>query len=76
LPSNPSYKKVNPADAPILMLAMTSDLVERARMYDIASSVLQQKLSQMQGVGEIRRWRRLTRGSGGRKSHGLKPLRA
>lgn len=53
LPSNPSYKKVNPADAPILMLAMTSDLVERARMYDIASSVLQQKLSQVQGVGEV-----------------------
>ncbi len=53
LPSNPSYKKVNPADAPILMLAMTSDLVERARMYDIASSVLQQKLSQVKGVGEV-----------------------
>jgi multidrug efflux pump subunit AcrB len=53
LPSNPSYKKVNPADAPILMLAMTSDLIERARMYDIASSVLQQKLSQVKGVGEV-----------------------
>jgi len=53
LPSNPSYKKVNPADAPILMLALTSDLVERARLYDIASSVLQQKLSQVQGVGEV-----------------------
>ena len=53
LPSSPSYKKVNPADAPILMLAMTSDLVERARMYDIASSILQQKLSQVQGVGEV-----------------------
>jgi multidrug efflux pump len=52
LRSNPSYKKVNPADAPILMLALTSDLVERARMYDIASSILQQKLSQVQGVGE------------------------
>jgi len=53
LPSNPSYKKVNPADAPILMLALTSDLVEKARMYDIASSVLQQKLSQVEGVGEV-----------------------
>ncbi len=53
LRSNPSYKKVNPADAPILMLALTSDLVERARMYDIASSILQQKLSQVQGVGEV-----------------------
>ena len=53
LPSNPSYKKVNPADAPILMLALTSDLVDKARMYDIASSVLQQKLSQVDGVGEV-----------------------
>src|SRR5881396_3887843 len=53
LPSNPSYKKVNPADAPILMLALTSDLVDRARIYDIASSILQQKLSQVKGVGEV-----------------------
>jgi multidrug efflux pump len=53
LPSNPSYKKVNPADAPIVMLALTSDYVERARMYDLASSVLQQKLSQVNGVGEV-----------------------
>ena len=53
LPSNPSYKKVNPADAPVLMLALTSDFVERARIYDLASSVLQQKLSQVDGVGEV-----------------------
>ena len=53
LPSNPTYKKVNPADAPILMLALTSDLLDRARMYDIASSILQQKLSQVKGVGEV-----------------------
>ena len=53
LPSNPSYKKVNPADAPVLMLALTSDFVERARIYDLASSVLQQKLSQVKGVGEV-----------------------
>jgi multidrug efflux pump len=53
LPSNPSYKKVNPADAPVIMLALTSDFIERARMYDIASSVLQQKLSQVKGVGEV-----------------------
>ena len=53
LPSSPSYKKVNPADAPILMLALTSDLVDKARMYDIASSILQQKLSQVRGVGEV-----------------------
>jgi multidrug efflux pump len=53
LPSNPTYKKVNPADAPILMLALTSDLVDRARLYDIASSILQQKLSEVKGVGEV-----------------------
>jgi len=53
LPSNPSYKKVNPADAPIVMLALTSDFVQRARLYDLASSVLQQKLSQVNGVGEV-----------------------
>ncbi|HEX2931246.1 MAG TPA: efflux RND transporter permease subunit, partial [Candidatus Binatia bacterium] len=51
--SNPSYKKVNPADAPVIMLALTSDFIERARMYDLASSVLQQKLSQVKGVGEV-----------------------
>src|SRR4029450_13188204 len=53
LPSNPSYKKVNPADAPVLMLALTADFVEGARRYDLASSVLQQKLSQVDGVGEV-----------------------
>ncbi len=53
LPSNPSYRKVNPADAPILLLSLTSDLVERARMYDVASSVLQQMLSQVPGVGQV-----------------------
>src|SRR4029453_3947177 len=53
LPNNPSYKKTNPADAPILMLALTSDLVEKSRMYDLASSILQQKLSEIKGVGEV-----------------------
>jgi multidrug efflux pump len=53
LPSNPTYKKVNPADAPILILALTSDIYDRARMYDAASSILQQKLSQMKGVGQV-----------------------
>jgi len=53
LPSNPFYRKVNPADSPILLLSLTSDLVDRARMYDIASSVLQQKLSQVKGVGQV-----------------------
>jgi len=47
LPNNPSYRKVNPADAPIMLLALTSDVVERARMYDLAASILQQKLAQV-----------------------------
>jgi multidrug efflux pump len=53
LPNNPSYRKVNPADAPIMLLAMTSDLYDRARIYDMASSVLQQKLAQVPGVGQV-----------------------
>jgi multidrug efflux pump len=53
LPSNPSYRKVNPADAPILILTMTSDISTQAQMYDIGSSILQQKLSQVEGVGQV-----------------------
>ena len=53
LPNNPSYRKVNPADAPIIILALTSNVIERARMYDIGSSILQQKLAQVQGVGQV-----------------------
>jgi len=53
LPSNPSYRKVNPADAPIMMLALTSNIVDKARMYDVASSVLQQKIAQEPGVGQV-----------------------
>jgi multidrug efflux pump len=53
LPNNPTYRKVNPADAPILLLSLTSTLYERARMYDIASSIMQQKLAQVQGVGQV-----------------------
>jgi len=49
----PSYRKVNPADAPILIIALTSDTVSRAAMYDVASTVLQQKLSQLEGVGQV-----------------------
>jgi multidrug efflux pump len=56
LPNNPSYRKVNPADSPIMLLALTSNLIPRERMYDIASSVLQQKLSQIQGVGQVFVW--------------------
>jgi multidrug efflux pump len=53
LVNNPGYRKVNPADAPILLMSLTSDVVEKARIYDIASSVLQQKLSQVPGVGQV-----------------------
>lgn len=53
LPSNPVYRKMNPADAPILILALTSDTVSTADMYDAASTVLQQRLSQVEGVGQV-----------------------
>ena len=53
LPSNPTYRKVNPADAPIFILSLTSDTMSRGQMYDAASSILQQKLSQVQGVGQV-----------------------
>ena len=53
LPSNPTYRKVNPADAPIMILALTSDTYTKPRMYDAASTILQQKLSQVTGVGQV-----------------------
>jgi multidrug efflux pump len=53
LPNNPTYRKVNPSDAPILILALTSDTVGKEKMYDAASSILQQKLSQVKGVGQV-----------------------
>jgi multidrug efflux pump len=53
LPSNPTYRKVNPADAPILILAITSNVYGKGRMYDVASSVLAQELSQLDGVGQV-----------------------
>jgi len=53
LPSNPNYRKVNPAEAPILIIALTSDLVGTGQMYDAASTILQQKLSQVEGVGQV-----------------------
>ncbi|HSC57613.1 MAG TPA: multidrug efflux RND transporter permease subunit [Nitrospira sp.] len=53
LPSKPTYRKINPADAPVLILSLTSDIVSRGRMYDVASSILQQKLSQIDGVGQV-----------------------
>ena len=53
LPINPTYRKVNPADAPIIILALMSEIVGRGQMYDAASSILQQKLSQVEGVGQV-----------------------
>ncbi|MDC8447913.1 MAG: multidrug efflux RND transporter permease subunit [Nitrospira sp.] len=53
LPTRPIYRKINPSDAPILILSLTSDIVSRGRMYDVASSLLQQKLSQIEGVGQV-----------------------
>ncbi len=53
LPSNPTYRKANPADAPILILALTSDTVPVARLYDTSDSILAQKLSQVDGVGQV-----------------------
>ena len=53
LPSNPTYRKVNPADAPILILSLTSETMPRAQLYDAASTILAQKLSQAKGVGQV-----------------------
>ncbi len=53
LRTNPTYRKVNPADAPILVLALTSDTQTRGDLYDAASTVLAQKLSQVEGIGEV-----------------------
>ncbi len=53
LRSNPTYRKVNPADAPIMILALTSDTMTRGDLYDAASTVLAQKLSQVDGIGEV-----------------------
>ena len=53
LPGNPTYRKVNPADAPIMIIGLTSDIYEQSKLYDEASTVMQQKLSQIQGVGQV-----------------------
>ena len=53
LPSNPTYHKVNPADAPIMILGLTSKALTRGQMYDWASTVLAQKLLQLQGIGDV-----------------------
>ncbi|HEY2823652.1 MAG TPA: efflux RND transporter permease subunit [Candidatus Acidoferrum sp.] len=53
LPANPTYRKVNPADAPIMILALTSKVYDPGKLYDVASTVIEQKLSQVSGVGQV-----------------------
>ena len=53
LPANPTYRKVNPADSPIMILGMTSKVYDRGPMYDAASTIVQQRLSQVEGVGQV-----------------------
>src|SRR6185503_6027554 len=53
LPNNPTWRKTNPSDAPIMILALTSDTLDTGRMYDVASTILQQKVSQLTGVGQV-----------------------
>ncbi len=53
LPNNPTYRKVNPADSPIFMIAITSDVFDRGAMYDAGSSIVSQKLAQIKGVGQV-----------------------
>jgi multidrug efflux pump len=56
LPSNPTYRKINPADSPIMILTMTSDAMTQDQMYDVADSIMGQKLSQIEGVGQVFVW--------------------
>src|SRR5471030_2719054 len=53
LPANPNYRKVNPADSPIMILALSSKTLSKGQMYDAASTVMAQKLSQVRGVGQV-----------------------
>ena len=53
LPGNPTYRKVNPADSPIMILALTSDVYSKGQMYDAGSTVLAQRISQISGVGQV-----------------------
>ncbi len=53
MPSRPSYRKVNPADSPIMILSLTSETMTRGQLYDAASTILAQKISQIQGIGQV-----------------------
>jgi multidrug efflux pump len=54
LPNNPTYRKLNPSDAPVMILALTSSTYTLPQMYDVAQNILQQKLSQLPGIGQVR----------------------
>jgi multidrug efflux pump len=56
LPMHPTYRKINPADSPIFMMALTSDVLDKGHMYDAASSIMAQKLAQVKGVGQVFTW--------------------
>jgi len=53
LPGNPTYRKVNPADSPIFMIVLTSETLDKGQIYDAASTIMAQKLSQIKGVGQV-----------------------
>jgi multidrug efflux pump len=53
MPNNPTYRKVNPADAPIMVLSLTSESMTRGRLYDLASTIVAQKISQLRGIGQV-----------------------
>jgi multidrug efflux pump len=53
LPNNPTYRKVNPGDSPVFMLALTSDILSKSQIYDAASTIMAQKLAQVSGVGQV-----------------------
>src|SRR5579862_2619601 len=56
MPSNPTYRKINPADSPVIILEMTSEAMTQDQMYDVADSIMGQKLSQVEGVGQVFVW--------------------
>ena len=75
LPSNPSYRKVNPADSPIMIIGLTSDKYGPAKLYDVASTIMEQKLSQVQGVGQVNAGGGAPLGARGCESHAARQLR-
>jgi multidrug efflux pump len=56
LPMHPTYRKINPADSPIFMMALTSEVLDKGHMYDAASTIMAQKLAQLKGVGQVFTW--------------------